>query len=158
MKGQEHPVPSRVLIVDDDPDMREGLGSLFTADGHACVLVANSAAALDIVDRQTFDVIIGDVRMEAMDGLELLDRVQVSHPALPFVVITGSSGVPQAVDAVKRGAFEYVVKPFDVDDLRRIVTAALDARLHPGELARPAHPGPVVGNLEFVGRSEEIRV
>jgi two-component system response regulator HydG len=156
MKGQE-PVPSRVLIVDDDLDMREGLGMLFTADGHACVLVANSAAALEIVDRQTFDVIIGDIRMEGMDGLELLDRVQVSHPALPFVVLTGSSGIAQAVDAVKRGAFDYVVKPFDVEALRTIVTAALDARLHPGELARPAHPGPLVGHLEFVGTGTAMR-
>ena len=150
-------MPSRVLIVDDDLDMREGLGMLFTADGHACVLVANSAAALEVVDRQTFDVIIGDIRMEGMDGLELLDRVQVSHPALPFVVLTGSSGIAQAVDAVKRGAFDYVVKPFDVEALRTIVTAALDARLHPGELARPAHPGPVVGNLEFVGTGTAMR-
>jgi two-component system response regulator HydG len=149
---------SRVLIVDDDLDMREGLGTLFSADGHACVLVASSAAAIEVVDRQTFDVVIGDVRMEGMSGLELLDRVRLSHPALPFVVITGTSGLSQAVDAVKRGAFEYVAKPFDSDDLRRIVTAALDRRLHPSEVAWLAHPGSAVGNRELVGAGGAMRL
>ncbi len=148
---------SRVLIVDDDPDTREGLETLFSVDGHSCVLVGSAAAALESVARQTFDVVIGDVRMEGMNGLQLLDRVRLSHPALPFIIITGSSGVPQAVDAIRRGAFEYVVKPFDSDQLRSIVTAALDARLHPTEMARLPHPGSAVDEMEFVGAGTAMR-
>src|SRR5882672_3944041 len=117
---------SRVLIVDDDVHMREALDILFSADGHACELAPNAAAALEIVERQTFDVVISDVRMDGMDGLELLDRVKRSHPALPFIIITAAGAIHQAVDAIKRGAFEYVVKPCDADELRRIVTGALE--------------------------------
>jgi DNA-binding NtrC family response regulator len=60
---------SRVLIVDDDREMREALGVLFSGEGHACELVADAAAALEVVDRQTFDVVISDVRMDGMNGL-----------------------------------------------------------------------------------------
>jgi DNA-binding NtrC family response regulator len=88
-----------------------------------------------MVDRQTFDVVLCDVVMDGMSGLELLDRVKRTHPALPFIVITGAGGIQQAVDATKRGAFEYVVKPFDADLLRSVVASALDGRLHPGEAA-----------------------
>jgi two-component system response regulator HydG len=64
-----------------------------------------------------------------MNGLELLDRFKQSHPALPIVLITGAGGVSEAVTAIKRGAFGYVVKPCDVDDLRALVASALEARL-----------------------------
>ena len=78
-----------------------------------------------------------------MSGLELLDRMKQTHPALPFVVITGAGGVRQAVEAIKRGAFEYVTKPFGADELRRAVASALDGRRHPGEeAARVSQPPP----------------
>jgi two-component system response regulator HydG len=148
---------SRLLIVDDDRDMREALGDLLSDEGHACELAANAADALDIVDAQTFDVVICDVIMEGMSGLELLDRLRRSHPALPFIVITGAGGIHQAVDAVKRGAFEYVVKPCDANELRRIVTDALDGRRHPSESVRVPHPPSTVGRVEIVGSGPAMR-
>src|ERR1700735_1722977 len=126
----------RMLIVDDDAEMREALEEVFVADGHGCELAADAAAALEIVERQTFDVVICDVVMEGMSGLELLDRVKRSHPAVPFIVITGKGGVQQAVEAIKRGAFEYLVKPCGADQLRRTVASALDERRHPSESMR----------------------
>jgi two-component system response regulator HydG len=122
---------SRLLIVDDDPEMRDALGSLFSAEGHLCDLVADAPSALELVRNQTFDAVVSDVLMDGMDGLELLDRIKETHPALPVIVITAYGGVTQAVDAVKRGAFGYAVKPCNVDELRRTVAGALDARLHP---------------------------
>ena len=94
---------SRLLIVDDDNEMREALGNLFSDEGHACEVAADAVAALELVDSRTFDVVICDVLMEGMSGLELLDRLRRTHPALPFVVITGKGGVNQAVEAIKRG-------------------------------------------------------
>jgi two-component system response regulator HydG len=149
---------SRVLIVDDDAEMRDALGNLFSIDGHACELAADAAAALEIVNRQTFDVVICDVIMEGMNGLELLDRVKRTHPALPFVVITAAGGVPQAVDAIKRGAFEYMVKPCDAHVLRRIVADALDSRSHPSERGWLAPPAPPVGEMELVGSGPAMRM
>src|SRR5580693_2305376 len=101
---------SRLLIVDDDREMREALESLFTGQGHACELAADAATALDMVDQRTFDAVVSDVRMNGMDGLDMLDRLKQSHPALPVVVITAAGGVNQAVDAMKRGAFGYMLK------------------------------------------------
>jgi two-component system response regulator HydG len=126
----------RLLIVDDDPEMRDALGSLFAAEGHLCELAADATSALDLVRRQTFDAVVSDILMEGMNGLELLDRIKETHPALPVIVVTGVAGVSQAVDAIKRGAFGYAVKPCNVDELRRTVASALDARLHPSESLR----------------------
>jgi two-component system response regulator HydG len=148
---------SRVLIVDDDREMREALNLLFTSGGHACELAADANAALEIVDAQTFDVVVSDVRMEGVDGLELLDRVKASHPALPFIIITAAGGVNQAVDAIKRGAYEYLVKPCDGEDLLRVVTSALEGRRHPSQAARLAHPPSEVGTLELVGAGQAMR-
>src|ERR1700722_8205439 len=117
---------SRLLIPEHDGDMRDSLGMLLSGDGHVCELVANANAALQIVDRQPFDAVISDVRMEGMSGLELLDRVRRSHPALPFIVVTAVGAVAPAVDAIKRGAFEYMLKPFDANELRMVVAAALE--------------------------------
>src|ERR1700722_127580 len=146
---------SRVLIVDDDAEMREALEAVFSAEGHGCELAADAMTALKIVDHQTFDVVICDVRMEGMSGLELLERLKRTHPALPFIVITGAGDIHQAVEAIKRGAFEYMVKPCAADELRRIVANALDLRLHPIESARP--PTPTIGKPELVGTGPAMR-
>lgn len=131
-------MPSRLLIVEDDAEMREALGSLFSGEGHVCELAADATSALALVNLQTFDAVVSDIRMDGMDGLELLDRIKLGHPALPVVLVTAAGGVPQAVEAIKRGAFGYAVKPCDVGELRAMVASALDSRLHPGEGARVA--------------------
>jgi two-component system response regulator HydG len=148
---------SRVLIVDDDAEMREALEAVFSADGHACELAADALTAMAVADRQTFDVVISDVRMDGMSGLELLDRMKRTHPALPFVVITGAGGIQQAVEAVKRGAFEYMVKPCGADELRRIVASALDGRRHPAESARLLSVPAPAGKMELVGTGPAMR-
>jgi two-component system response regulator HydG len=148
---------SRVLIVDDDAQTRQALQLVFSADGHACESAADASAALEIVERQTFDVVVSDVRMDGMDGLELLDCVKRSHPALPFVVITAGGAIPQAVDAIKRGAFEYMVKPCDADRLRSVVARALDGRRQRGETARPPDRPATVGEPKLVGTGPAMR-
>jgi two-component system response regulator HydG len=148
---------SRLLIVDDDAEMRQALEAMFSADGRGCELAADGTTALEIVERQTFDVVISDIRMDGMNGLELLDSVKRSHPALPFIVVTGVGAIPQAVDAIKRGAFEYLVKPYDADQLRSIVASALDGRRHPGESARLTERPTAIGKPELVGAGAAMR-
>jgi two-component system response regulator HydG len=146
-----------MLIVDDDAEMRQALEEVFVADGHGCEVAADAMAALEIVERQTFDVVICDVVMEGMSGLELLDRVKRSHPAVPFIVITGKGGIQQAVEAIKRGAFEYLVKPCAADQLRRTVASALDGRRHPSENMRIAPPPSSAGKPELIGNGPAMR-
>jgi two-component system response regulator HydG len=148
---------SRLLIVDDDPGMREALGSFFSVDGHACELAKDAARALELVDQQTFDAVVSDIRMEGMDGLELLDHLKRGHPALPVILLTAAGGVHQAVDAIKRGAFGYAVKPCDVEDLRRTVTLALETRQHPHESQRAVVAAPLVASDVIIGNGPSIR-
>jgi two-component system response regulator HydG len=148
---------SRVLIVDDDAEMREALELVFSADGHGCQLAADAASALEIVNRETFDVVVCDVQMDGMNGLELLERLKRTHPALPFILITGAGGIQQAVDAIKLGAFQYVVKTSSADELRRVVANAIDLRLHPIESSRLAVVATTIGKPELVGNGPAMR-
>jgi two-component system response regulator HydG len=153
---------SRILIVDDDLDMRDALAGLFSAEGYACEAVPDAASALTLVTQQTFDAVISDIRMEGMDGLELLDSLKVTHPALPVVLLTATGGVGQAVDAIKRGAFGYAVKPCKAGELEKVVAQALDSRLHPAPGAGPTvRPAPIVDTADgkdLVGSGPAMRV
>jgi two-component system response regulator HydG len=156
-RGYVGPMQSRILVVDDDAEMREALKVVFSADGHGCELAADAFSALEIVNHQTLDAVVCDVRMAGMSGLQLLERLKRSHPALPFIVITGAGGIPQAVDAIKRGAFEYVVKPSSSDELRRVVANALDWRRHPTESSPPAPVAAPIGEPKLVGAGPAMR-
>jgi two-component system, NtrC family, response regulator HydG len=149
---------ARVLIVDDDPGMREALQLVLSADGHVCDVADNAFSALAAVDRKTFDVVISDTRMPGLTGLELLDRFKGAHPDWPLVAITGAGGAEQAVDGIKRGAFHYLVKPFEPEQIRRVVAAALpDVRRHPDGGARRSRPPAAVATLGLVGNGPAMR-
>ncbi len=154
------PQPSRVLIVDDDAVMRNALALCFSGQGNECELAADAASALGIVERQNVDAVICDVRMDGMNGFELLDRVKRTHPTLPVVVITGMGRIHDAVDAIKRGAFQYVTKPCDVDELRAIVASAIEERRRhaAGEGDRRASfPPALTSSLELIGNGPSMR-
>ncbi len=130
------------------------------ARGNECELAADAASALGIVERQSLDAVICDVRMDGMNGFELLDRVKRTHPALPFVVITGMGRINDAVDAIKRGAFQYVTKPCDVDELRAIVASAIEERrrhaVGEGD-HRTSFPPALTPSLELIGNGPSMR-
>jgi two-component system response regulator HydG len=132
-------MPSNVLIVDDDFDARELIKSILSSDGHACEGVPDAAAAVRRVQHGQLDLILSDVVMGGMSGLDLLDVVKRSQPELPVVLVTGAAAVPQAVEAIKRGAFDYLLKPCDVGGLRRVVRDALERprATTPPSLSRP---------------------
>ncbi len=151
---------ARLLIVDDDPEWREALRLVFSGDDAACELAASAPAALDLVAEGDFDVVICDVRMEGMDGLELLDRVKKIKPALPVVMITAVGRIADAVSAIKRGAFEYVTKPFDGEELSSLVASAIgDKRRRASDAStRPTRPPPSRARSgELVGDGSAMR-
>ena len=119
---------NRVLVVDDDLDTREALGTVFSRDGNTCDVVANAHDALQILGLRAFDAVVCDVLMEGMSGLDLLDCIRKQQPLMPVILITGAGQVPDAVAAIKRGAFQYLTKPCDADRLRATVGEAIRSR------------------------------
>jgi hypothetical protein len=96
--------------------------------------------------------------MEGMDGLEPMDRLKESHPALPFVVITAAGAIAKAVDSVKRAAFQYMVKPCDAEDLRKVVTEALHrGRRQPTEASPLAYRPPTASFVRRPGATGSTR-
>jgi two-component system response regulator HydG len=148
---------SRVLIVDDDAEMRDALGLFFSGQGHECELASDAATALGVVERVNIDAVICDVRMEGMSGLELLDRVKRTHPALPFVVITAMGEIQDAVTATKRGAYQYMTKPCDMDELRKAVLGAIEEGRRGGTAASHRPPSAMQSSMELVGNGPAMR-
>ncbi len=151
---------SRLLIVDDDPEMRDALGLFFSHEGLECELANSAEAALQVVERVNVDAVICDVRMDGMNGLELLDRVKRTHPSLPFVVMTAMGGIPDAVDAIKRGALQYLTKPCDLDELRAVVSRAIEERRRTTDVngeRRTSFPPAMTASVELLGNGPAMR-
>jgi two-component system, NtrC family, response regulator HydG len=118
----------RVLIVDDEPDMVENCARILGRVGHECVTAINGEQALALLESQPPDVLLTDLKMPGMDGMELLRRARAVDPALPVIVITAFATIESAVAAIKEGAFDYLPKNFSVDQLRVAVDRALGHR------------------------------
>ncbi len=117
--------PARVLIVDDERDLAESCAFFVERAGLRATVVDSGDAALEQLDRAHFDLVITDLRMPRMSGLGLLDAVKSRDPNIEVLLITGYPDIETAVAAIKRGAFDYVTKPFGERDLMERVTKAL---------------------------------
>ena len=106
-----------ILIVDDEESVRESLTLWFTEDGFRVDCAENAKQALSILESDVFDIILTDLKMPGMDGLELLQRIKTLNKDSVIIVMTAFATVDTAVKALKEGAFDYVTKPFDPDDL-----------------------------------------
>ena len=115
----------RVVIVDDEPRMAAVVAMALGRDGYDCEQCASAAAALEAIEARGADVVVSDLKMPEMDGIDLLRQLRVSRPALPVILLTAHGSVPSAVAAMREGAFDYVAKPFDNDELRALVARAL---------------------------------
>ena len=117
---------TRVLIVDDEARMAELIGAALGRAGHACEVCTDATAALAALDERGADVVVTDWKMPEMDGLAFMRAVHERRPALPVILVTAHGSVPAAVAAMREGAFDYLTKPFDNDELRALVARALD--------------------------------
>ncbi len=112
-------------IVDDEPGVRESLRMLLK-DTYEPVAVSSAPEALSQLAAGPFDVVLLDIVMPGIDGLQLLEAIRGRHPALPVVMLTATKTVKTAVDAMKLGAFDYLTKPFDIDELRLVLDKATE--------------------------------
>lgn len=114
-----------LLVVDDEPAICWGITRLGKSLGHKVMSAASAEQAFEHVERQRPDVVILDVRLPGMDGLTAIKRFQESCGSVPIIVITAYGDLPSAVEAVRRGAFDYIAKPFDVEKIRGALARAL---------------------------------
>jgi DNA-binding NtrC family response regulator len=117
---------ARILIVDDEARMAEAVAMALTRSGYECVTCTNGQQALEHLSKSSFDVVISDKKMPGLSGIELLREIRAKYLSLPVIIMTAYSDVPSAVAAMREGAFDYVTKPFDNDELRALVSRALE--------------------------------
>ncbi|MGC1181163.1 MAG: sigma-54-dependent transcriptional regulator [Methyloceanibacter sp.] len=120
---------SDILIVDDEADIRELISGLLEDEGHGTRLAKDSDETLAAIEERRPSLVILDIWLQGskLDGLELLDRIKRAHPDLPVVIISGHGNIETAVAAIKRGAYDYIEKPFKADRLVLITARALEA-------------------------------
>ncbi|NCC53774.1 MAG: sigma-54-dependent Fis family transcriptional regulator, partial [Spartobacteria bacterium] len=117
---------ANILLVDDEPSILSVLSTLLKAEGHDVVPALGGEKALEVLKDQEFDLMISDIRMSPVDGMQLLTMVRKEYPRMAAIMITAYGSVETAVEAMKQGAFDYVTKPFKVDELLITVQRALE--------------------------------
>jgi DNA-binding NtrC family response regulator len=116
----------RILVVDDEERMAHVIAQALGRGGFECETCPSGRAALEAIEAQAADAVVTDWRMPGMDGLELLRELKRRQPELPVILVTAFGDVPSAVAAMREGAFDYVTKPFDNDELRALVGRAVE--------------------------------
>ncbi len=116
----------RLLIVDDEEIVRESLGGWFSEEGYEVTTSSSAREALRLIQEQRWDACLTDIKMPGMDGIELQQRLHEIDPDMAVIIMTAYASVDTAVAALKAGAFDYITKPFDPEDLARLVGKAVD--------------------------------
>ena len=117
----------RVLVVDDEANMRRVLEIMLSKMGYETRSAANGREALQCVQTEVFDLVLTDLRMPEMDGIALLDAIRALDVEIPVILLTAYGTVDSAVEAMKKGAYDYILRPFDIEAVERIITRALTA-------------------------------
>ncbi|MBI3932051.1 MAG: sigma-54-dependent Fis family transcriptional regulator [Acidobacteria bacterium] len=153
----------RLLVVDDEAIVRDSLGGWFRQDGHRVDTAASAKEALALVTKEAYDIALVDVKMPGMDGLELQARLVQACPDTTIIVMTAYASVDTAVKALKEGAYDYIVKPFDPDDLSQLIRRAAEHRSLKAENVRLRRsledvtaPPPLVGRSPALRRIAEL--
>jgi DNA-binding NtrC family response regulator len=115
-----------VLLVDDEKVIREGCRRAFAASGFRVVTAANGREALDAMTGERIDAILCDLKMPVMGAMGVLEQVTERYPEVPLIIITGQGTVANALECMRNGAYDFVTKPFRVDDLILVVKRAID--------------------------------
>jgi DNA-binding NtrC family response regulator len=116
---------SAILVVDDDDAIRDTLYDLFAED-HLCHVAATAERALEWLAKDVYDVVLTDISMPGLSGVELLGYVRQNQPQTPVIIISGIQDEEHAKGMIKLGAFDYLLKPFRLEDVERSVARAIE--------------------------------
>jgi two-component system, NtrC family, response regulator HydG len=116
---------TKILVVDDDPSLRKMLEAVLTSDGYEVMQADDGTNAVAAVKAQFFDLILMDVRMAGMSGIEALKQVKKLSPGIPVIIMTAYASIDTAREALKSGAYDYLTKPLDIDELNLLLHRAL---------------------------------
>ncbi len=117
---------ANLLVVDDDRNIRRMIAATFDAGGHRVIEADSAEQALKLFPESTADLVLSDVRMAGMNGFGLLSELKRLSPALPVIMMTAYASIPDAVEAMRHGAYDYIPKPFTAEHIRRVVARALE--------------------------------
>jgi DNA-binding NtrC family response regulator len=147
----------RVLVVDDNPRARQSMADALSAAGHEVVATGSAVEGLKLIDRQSFDVIITDLQMPGMDGLAFIRALSERKCEAQVVMVTAFASVESAVEAMRYGAFDYIEKPFDVEQLEGLVSRSLRHGEKVGRRSSISRP-PQAWKTMMVGQSAAMRL
>src|SRR5437763_7630436 len=151
-------IKGRILIVDDEMVVRDSLGKWFTSEGYTSRPVGSGREALEVIQHAEFDIALLDIKMPGMDGIELQARLKDADPDLTVVIMTGYASVDTAVQALKRGAYDYITKPVDPDELSHLVANALEHKRARREVAMlRENLNEVAPGTEMIGTSPAMK-
>ena len=119
---------ARLLLVDDDPGLLKLLGMRLVSEGYSVVTAESGPEALRVLGREKVDLVISDLRMDEMDGLQLFSEIQKGQPGMPVIILTAHGSIPDAVAATQQGVFSFLTKPVDKDALYQAIDEALEQR------------------------------
>lgn len=117
---------AHILVIDDEKAIRNTLKEILEYEKHRVSLAANGLEGLELLKKESFDALLLDIKMEGMDGMEVLEQVSKDYPDLPVVMISGHGTVDTAVKAIKMGAFDFIEKPLDLNRLLITLRNAMD--------------------------------
>ncbi|MFQ5520609.1 MAG: sigma-54-dependent transcriptional regulator, partial [Candidatus Methylomirabilia bacterium] len=120
--------PATLLVVDDDPAVRQSLERTLTREGYQVVLASDGEVALDRLRDGNADLVLADLKMPGLSGLELLRAAKVIAPDVDVIMLTAFGTVEEAVKAIKDGAYDFLTKPFQRNQLLRLIRQALERR------------------------------
>lgn len=125
--------PAHLLLVDDDPGLLKLLGMRLVSEGYSVVTAESGQEGLKVLSREKIDLVISDLRMDEMDGLQLFTEIQKQQPGMPVIILTAHGSIPDAVAATQQGVFSFFTKPVDKDALYKAIDSALEHAASSGD-------------------------
>jgi len=154
---RENDPNKQILVVDDEDAIRTGIAQVLSRRGLKVAMAAGGLLALEMMARRPYAIVLLDIKMPDLDGVEVLQRLRQDYPGTEVIMITGFPTIQGAVECIKHGALDYLVKPFRIDDLEAVVQKALD---HLGQRARKEPGEPEAGREGFefiIGESPAMK-
>jgi two-component system, NtrC family, response regulator HydG len=149
---------NNIAVVDDQDLLRDSLSQTLSRAGYRISAFADAAGAIEAIKRQSFDLVISDLKMPVMDGVQMLRQIRQLGHDLPVILMTAYGTVSSAVEAMKHGAFDYIQKPFEADEIELLVQRAIqDRHLRTENEALHRTVNDLVSGREFIGQSMVIR-